>query len=205
MNSDRISTKRSPILLFDMDAITVDMTPVWMKRYYEKSGELVDPDEALKHWDWPKYTRYPDVCNSIIEEKGYFFDLPPMPGAVEAITELMAKKANILFITQPPRKADFAVKDKRAWILKHFPDFELTNIGFFHKKHLVYGDLLFDDSPEHLTNWYNFGLQSAKNGKDRVRATINYKYNAQCIAEWRFAKETAWEEFYKKVCLHYSL
>ncbi len=194
--------KDKPIFLVDMDSITVDMTKTWIQKYYDKTGDLVVEDD-ISVWNWANKTKYPDICNSIIEEEHYFANLDPIVGAVEYATKLMEKGVDFLFLTQPPRKSDWAVRDKRLWIQKHFPKFEMKNAIFAHRKEIILGDLLFDDSPEHLFNW---SQKMTRFNVKHVPVTIDYKYNRDAKAHWRMLnKETAWKEFHDLSCDYFNL
>jgi 5'-nucleotidase len=194
--------KRKPIFLIDMDSITVDMTPTWLKIYHERTGEKL----LRKHhteWAFGKIAKYPKELNAIYEEDGFFANLPPMPNAPEYITKLLEKKVDVIFLTQLPRRSDFAAKDKRLWIEKHIPKFDQRNVIFAHRKHIVCGDLLFDDNPIHLRMWKEFHDFQA------LTATIDYPYNKDSpfkLADWRFkVKSRAWKDFYERSCDSFNL
>jgi 5'(3')-deoxyribonucleotidase len=187
-----------------MDSITVDMTPVWLKEYYSRTGDKLNLKNQTE-WAFSKLVKHPRKLNKIIEEDGFFANLPEMPGATEYIPKLIERGADVIFLTQLPRKSDFAAKDKRAWIKKNIPRFDLRNIIFAHRKSIVSGDLLFDDNPIHLETWYGHNL----NHRDWPlikTATISYPYNKNIDVDWRFkTKSKAWEEFFEKTCDYYNL
>lgn len=190
---------KKPILTFDMDSITVDMMPSWVKKYNDATGESIVCDN-IATWGWADQTKNPELCNEIIEYDGFFEHLPAISGAIECINKLR-DKAHVVFLTQPPRKSNFAVRDKKRWIANNFPDFDMQDIIFAHRKYMIFSDLLFDDNADHLKRWKEF----VSPYKDCIAATISYKYNLDYKADWRFEKETAWTEFYNKVCHYYNL
>jgi len=184
------------------------MTPVWLKAYHERSGELIDVNN-LKDWNFENFVKYPDLFHEILREDNFFFNLDPLPGVIENLQRLMDEDYDVVFLTQLPRKSDFAAKDKRSWIKKYFPKFDLENVIFAHRKLLVHGDILFDDNPHHLLDWNkkwtnNWESQHLASTLAPLTVTIDYLYNQNVIANWRFMdKDTAWKEFYVKVSDHY--
>lgn len=75
---------------------------------------------------------------------GFFEALEPIPGAIEAVTELRAK-ADIYILTAPSVRNPLCYSEKRLWIEKHF------DLDFCHRliispnKGLLKGDILVDD------------------------------------------------------------
>lgn len=184
-------------ILIDMDGIIVDMLGSWLRTYEVITGEHVSVSD-IKNWNVGSFVKHPHVLNSIIETPGFFRSLPSISGAVNYLSKLLKnEKFEVVILTQPPRKADYAISEKMRWIQDFFPGFDLTSIVFAHKKYLIRGDVLFDDRPSHLSEW----LKENPNG---LTATINYPYNDGCDATWKFNKDTAWEEFYENVIKHFS-
>lgn len=191
--------KKNPIILIDMDSITVDMTPKWLKIYYERTGERLKVTNQTD-WAFGKLAKYPTELNRIYEEDGFFADLKPMPESTKYIPKLIDKGVDVLFLTQLPRKSDFAARDKKIWIEKNIPGFNMRNVIFSHRKYLVHGDVFFDDNPIHLQMWKN-------QHPTGFTATIQYPYNKSCeYVDWNFkVKSRAWKDFYQKVCDYYDL
>ena len=48
--------KKRPILLVDMDSITVDMTPKWLKIYNERTGDKLSLSDQNK-WEFTKLVK----------------------------------------------------------------------------------------------------------------------------------------------------
>jgi 5'(3')-deoxyribonucleotidase len=99
----------------------------------------------------------------------------------------------LVIVTQPPRKADFAIKEKRQWIKDRFPDYDLSNMIFAHRKYLIDGAVLFDDKPSHLQEW-------KENHPRGLTVTVEYPYNTDASSDMRFySKASAWKQFYSYV------
>ena len=182
--------KKLKTLLIDMDCILVDMLPYWVKTYNDLTGEHVRLED-LHTYELSNYCKKADLLYDILHTEGFFLpkNLPPMPGAVEYFQKLLDEGYQLIIVTQPPRKADFAIKEKREWIKHYFKNYDLTNMVFCHKKELIRGDLLFDDNPSHIEHWKKYNL-------DGVVTTINYPYNKEIKVDARF---NSWKEFYEFV------
>jgi 5'-nucleotidase len=180
------------ILLIDMDQVLVDMVPAWLRLYETISGDKVDFNE-IYNYDFSRSVKYPKLLNSIIENPGFFRSLPPLPGAVDALKQVLKDdRYETIIVTQPPRKSDYAIKEKREWILDHIHDFDLENFIFAHKKYLIRGDLLFDDKPSHLKEWKMYN----PSGKTAI---MRYKYNQNEKADISLHPEDGWSSFYKAI------
>ncbi|XP_029456424.1 5'(3')-deoxyribonucleotidase, cytosolic type [Rhinatrema bivittatum] len=83
---------------------------------------------------------------SIYESPGFFLDLEPVPGAIEAMKE-MSNMDNIeVFIcTSPLRQYKHCVQEKYLWVEKHLGLKFVERIIMTRDKTLVAADLLFDD------------------------------------------------------------
>jgi 5'-nucleotidase len=173
--------------LVDLDCTLVDMLPSWLRRYNEITEEKVQVSD-VKDYDVGLVCTNQKVLYDILDEPGFFFNMKPMPGAVKYFQKLLDEGFDLVVVTQPPRRVDLAVRDKRRWMKKHFPNFELMNMIFCHRKSLIRGDLLFDDKPSHLLEW------KAENPKGLL-ATLDWQFNKVKV-DFRGSLDNGWEEFY---------
>lgn len=183
------------ILLVDMDSILVDMHPVWFDKYFKATKEHIE-ESTLTSWDLRKQVSQPEVLSKILEEDGFFFDLPAIRNAPEVFEYIAGsgKFSSVFIVTQPPRMSDFALRDKKRWVSKNMPWFPLENMIFAHKKYLVSGDILFDDNPLQLESWRSFQEQQRNCRLSTI--TIDYPYNSHVNVTHRFrSKDSAWQSF----------
>jgi 5'-nucleotidase len=181
--------KKKLRILCDMDCIMVEMLPQWIKVYNQRTGENVKLED-IHAWDMSQVVNNYEELAKIIEEPGFFFNLEPMPYACYYISKILEDGHDFVIVTQLPRKADHAAKDKRRWIKKylHFgKPFDLKNVVFTHRKDLVRGDVFFDDSPMHLESW-------KKANPKKLTVTIDYPYNKNTKVDHRV---TSWKQFYE--------
>jgi 5'(3')-deoxyribonucleotidase len=186
---------KKKVLLIDMDCILVDMMPYWLSEYSRRSGESIRLKDLDTYW-LRTVVEKPEIIDEILHEEGFFLDKPLMPGAREYFQKLIEDdRFDVVVLTQPPRRADHSVREKRIWMEERFSDFEQTNMMFGHRKELVApsGDLIFDDCPDHL-------IACKKANPEIITATITYPYNEDVKVDKRFDdRVTAWEDFFNFV------
>ena len=80
-------------------------------------------------------------------EKGFFRNLEVMPGAKEAVAELITMPGIEVFIaTKPTTKNLYCATEKYEWVNEHFPSLLFKMFLTCNKGHLN-GDYLIDDEP----------------------------------------------------------
>lgn len=173
-------------LLIDQDCTLVDMLPPWLRRYNEIKGTNVQVSD-IKDYDVGLVCADQKVLYDILDEPGFFYNMDPMPGAQIYFQKLLDEGYDLVVVTQPPRKVDLAIRDKRRWMKKYF-DFPLENMIFCHRKNLIDGALLFDDKPSHLVEWKKFH----PNG---LLATLDWQFNKVDV-DFRGSLKNGWSEFY---------
>jgi len=126
--ADALTDKK--ILYIDMDGVIAD---------FESAFHLLNP-ETLEE--------YRDNKDQI---PGLFAVMAPMPGAIEAVTELSAMYDTYVLSTVPWKNPSGA-SQKIEWIQRHFGADEgsplYKRVILSHHKHLNRGDYLIDDRPE---------------------------------------------------------
>ncbi|MBA4032087.1 MAG: hypothetical protein C0478_14520 [Planctomyces sp.] len=77
---------------------------------------------------------------------GFFLNLPPKPGAVEAVNELRLM-CDLFVLSAPSTRNPHSYTEKRLWIEHHF-DYDITkHLILSPNKGLLKGDYLVDDRP----------------------------------------------------------
>ena len=190
-HSPRIET-----ILIDMDGIMIiDMLQQWLDKYYKLSGDRVNASDVVT-WSVDDFIERPDLLSKVLEKPLFHKELLPTSSFVSVFKKLMKLDLDIIVLTQPARRADFSVRDKRDWMKELFPKFELSNMIFAHRKEMIDGDVLFDDNPEHLRKW-------KKRHPKGITATIEHPYNIDAPVDWRFTNhKKAWKEFYEAIKNH---
>jgi 5'-nucleotidase len=112
----------------------------------ERLRIFIDMDGVLANFDKAKRS-HPDF-----EKKGFRPDLTldfskfePMPGALEAVRDLIEMGHDLFIATTPPWNHPDAWGQKRYWVEENLPKLK-RKMFLTHRKDLLIGDVLIDDS-----------------------------------------------------------
>lgn len=139
------------IILVDMDNTLVEFDGGLLKQWRELyPDEFYVPLEKRTtfhpHKDYPEHLQ--EKIHKLCHSKGFIKNLPPVPGGMEAIREMLERGHDVRFCTSHLFEYDYCVLEKYQWIDEHFgPEF-IDRIILTRDKTLIRGDLLIDDKPE---------------------------------------------------------
>ena len=139
------------IILLDQDNVLADFETAFYSAW-AKSGCSFPPIELERRRTFYLSEDYPaehhDLLHSIYTAPGFFRDLKPMKGAVQAVREMLAQGHTVKICTTPIMKYYNCVLEKYEWVEKHL-GFEMTkSMVLTRDKTLVQGDIIIDDKPE---------------------------------------------------------
>uniref|UniRef100_F7A8Z1 Jupiter microtubule associated homolog 1 n=1 Tax=Equus caballus TaxID=9796 RepID=F7A8Z1_HORSE len=102
--------------------------------------------DGLETEAWTEHCIFQEKVVSVFEAPGFFLDLEPIPGALEAMREMNDMQDTEVFIcTSPPEKYDYSVYEKYCWVEKHLGPQFVERIILTRDKTVILGDLLIDD------------------------------------------------------------
>lgn len=138
-------------LLVDVDEVLADFQTPVLAVIGELFGRHLTPHD-FDTWDiFAAFTE--DERKQIflrVSEPGFCSSFKPKEGAVEAIEEIR-KTHHVTPVTRPFPSRTW-VHDRMLWLHDHF-GFRESEIVNTAAKHLVYGDALLDDNPQHIGDW----------------------------------------------------
>lgn len=142
---------RLKILLVDQDGTLADYPGWFLKMWREAHPEKPwIPTEALTEHDVAK--NYPAEYRASLEaidlSKGFYRSLPIIPGAKEALEELLALGFDVRICTAPKRRFHNCVPEKFEWIEEHLGQKWVERTILARDKTLIHGDVLVDDKPQ---------------------------------------------------------
>lgn len=151
----------------DLDSIVVDFFGGLWEDYEKVTGERVTTDQILS-WDMSKHVGDPQALVKCFYEPGFFRKLKPIPGAIEALKVLHDNGHEITILSSPCTA--HCATEKLEWCAQHLPFIPFGNLGIFHKKHKVTGDVLIDDGLHNVQAY-------RKAHPDALICGIAYPYN----------------------------
>lgn len=135
------------LILLDQDAVIADFYPAFVHRWNQIGGHPEISVEMITEYEMGELLGNPELVDAIICERGFFLDLDPVPGAIDAVHGIVAAGHDVMICTAPKIDNRWCVPEKQEWIKRHLGDRFLSRTIFSNDKTLVRGDILIDDKP----------------------------------------------------------
>ena len=137
----------------DMDGTIVDFTTEFKTKIETTFGVECNAGYIDAKWVYDNLTDeqkaqysdhreiYEDLCGA-----GFFLNLKPFPGAIEAVSELFDEGHEIYFLTKP-LNWDRSAPEKALWLKKYFPGrkYRIIMVDSAKSKHIIDVDVIVDD------------------------------------------------------------
>ncbi len=159
-------------ILCDLDGIVTDLIHKWLITYNKEHPhfkQLVKDD--VTEYEYHKISPIGKSMDMYIERPGFFIDLPILEGAIETLKNLQDDGHEIYIVTAPSSYPGSA-SEKIWWIHRHLPFIDKNHIIIAKDKHIIYGDILIDDTPSNLKAY-------KKAWPDAYLISIAYPYNTE--------------------------
>lgn len=145
--------KQKPILLIDMDGVVFDyyghFSTIWRQKYPDRMW--VKPEDLSSMYFDDCYPQgFQEDILEITRSKDFFEDLPPLPGAVEALKRILEDEEFEAFLCSTPDSDTvdhLGFTGKARSIEKYLGREWLRKLILTHDKTLVQGHYLIDDKP----------------------------------------------------------
>lgn len=89
------------------------------------------------------------ITNDIFTTPGFWENIPIFEDAARVMAELV-EVHDVYILTKPWIHYQRCEEEKKEWIKKHLPFFNLENVIFTGHKHLLKGDFFIDDAPDYM-------------------------------------------------------
>jgi 5'-nucleotidase len=134
------------IVLVDMDGVLANFVEGFRQAWKNKGFPGLD---EWKNWNMSHHIpeSHHHLIDPVMFEEGLFANLPVIPGAQQAIQEIVAD-GHVVFVCSTPAASDHCTTEKTAWLRRHFGPEIARKAIFTHDKTVVRGDILIDDKPE---------------------------------------------------------
>lgn len=139
------------MILVDQDGPLANFEGSFLKNWQNSfPKELFIPlEERTTFYMQEQYpTHLTEKVHSIYSSPGFFRNLEPTKGAIEAIKELVKLGHDVRICTSPLSRYEHCVLEKFEWVEKHLGRQFTKRIILTKDKTMVRGDLLIDDKPE---------------------------------------------------------
>lgn len=178
-------------ILLDMDGITADFFGPLLEEYHRRTGECV-PISQITEWDMGKNVSHPDTIFQIFHEHGFFENLPPVSGAIEAIKRFLDLGHEVVIVSAPCTPHSAA--EKIRWCAKHLPFMDPKNLILCHHKYkyTISGDVIVDDNAETASKY-------VQKNQNSVALTLAYPYNKVHPDPYTLRAEGSQEECWKQI------
>ncbi|MBI4855070.1 MAG: 5'-3'-deoxyribonucleotidase [Acidobacteria bacterium] len=139
------------LILIDQDGPLADFEQgflnIWQKLFPQET--FIPLEERKTFYMRQQYpTHLIEKVDSVYSAPGFFRNLEPTKGAIEAIKSLTAQGHDIRICTSPLSHYENCVLEKFEWVEKYFGRDFTKRIILTKDKTMVRGDLLIDDKPE---------------------------------------------------------
>jgi 5'-nucleotidase len=151
---------RKQIVHIDSDGCVTNIIENWVNVYNKKYGDNLPVSAFAGGPEVDLETIVKPECGSkiydFLSEPGFFEQLTPLPGAVEAMKRLCNNPALDCYVLTNYSGDAEPAKGKVLYFKKHFPFLDPDRIILCKPKHLVFGHILIDDSVKNLYEWSAF-------------------------------------------------
>lgn len=140
-------SQRKPTIAIDMDGVIADTEPHFIEWYARDYGVRIQREDMLGKTEADSF---PDktAVRKFINTVSFFRTLPVMPGAIEAVRELMNDFE--VFIVSAAMEFPQSLTEKQEWLAEHFPFISWKNIVFCGDKSIIGTDYMIDDHFKNL-------------------------------------------------------
>lgn len=138
------------VILVDMDGVIADFDSGLLKKWDEKHPNTQLFDNGVRKSFYIRGGNETDggEISKILSKEGFFENLRPMDGAIDAIREMQAMGHHVFIATSPGTSFPFAASEKYRWTEKHIGKDMLEYLVIAPAKAVIRGDILIDDKPE---------------------------------------------------------
>ncbi|URP22254.1 hypothetical protein SEA_BIG4_221 [Microbacterium phage Big4] len=124
------------------------------------------------------------AIDALMNHTGFYRDLEPYEGAVDAVHEVQSMGHEVFFLSAPWVTNPTGASDKYAWVEEHFGLDLAKKLILSRDKTIVAGDVLFDDKHpipnKHLATWEQVFVDAPYN-----RDQPGYRIHDWTSDEWK--------------------
>lgn len=152
----KIGKPRELAVLIDVDGVIANFVDK-ISSYLENRFEIVI-DRSKIYSDVKKEAKgfWDEECDDFIRQPGFAQSLDEIPGAVNAVKQIMeASDGKVLFVTSPYDSSPTWCYDRYMWLKDRF-EISRDDVIFARDKRFISGLTLIDDRWENVVDWSIF-------------------------------------------------
>lgn len=128
----------------DLDGIAADFFKDLLQQYNALTGESSSVEDIVS-WEMGDCVKYPSVLREVFHTPGFFRNLSPVAGAVEALREMVNMGHTVHIVSSGCTPHSYT--EKALWCAEHLPFIGLSHVSISHRKGQLHGDVMIDDGP----------------------------------------------------------
>lgn len=142
------------VILVDMDGVLCNFDGGWRRDWNKKYPDRQIIEEPNDFYLEEAYRNYgtEEEITEIFSRAGFFYDLDPMPGALEAMKQMEKSGLNVFVCTAPMGPNTF--HEKAEWVEHYLGKEWLKKLIVSKDKTVIHGNYLIDDKPS-ITGLYD--------------------------------------------------
>ena len=147
----KINNMKRKTVLIDMDGVICDYTQKMLDLAVTGFGLPQYSAKEVLFFETEKIfsQEYQEKVERLSLEENFFLSLEPLPGAIEAIKEMLTDSNFDVWICSSPKKTgETCHSEKFLWLRKYFGQKFAEKLILTRDKTLVYGDYLIDDKSD---------------------------------------------------------
>jgi 5'-nucleotidase len=186
-------------ILVDMDGVLADFEgrflDIWRQQHPDKlyiareqrnTAYLIDQYPA----------RYKDLIQHIFFAPGFFRSLPPIPGGLEALTDMRQANIEVFICTTPFAQFKNCVLEKFEWVEENLGPEWIERIILTFDKTLVSADYLIDDMPSitglESPSWKHILYHCPQNASEQSKKRLTWdNWKEVMLSEEKFREAYA--------------
>lgn len=136
------------IVLIDQDETIAQFETALYERLRLEGVPAIPVTQRRTYWVTDQYEpQWARDIERILAQRGFYENLEPVPGAIEAILEIARLQDVEVRICTSPVTSRYGYEEKHDWVRRHLGESFLRRIITTPDKTLVRGDVLVDDNP----------------------------------------------------------
>ena len=137
-------------IAIDMDGVLADVEIHFLNWYFDAYGVRISYENLVGKKEEEAFPEK-DALRKFVHTAGFFRTLPIIPGAVEAVKELMENFE--VYIVSAATEFPQSLSEKLEWLGEHFPFISWRNIVLCGDKSMINADYMIDDHCKNLDNF----------------------------------------------------